>query len=153
MIDTKKVFTLIEDDLKDLDLQVLDITYSTTKPHILQVIIDNATHDIDLDLCSKVSELVSNKLESIDINEDNYFLEVCSRGCEYELTSKEEIMANVNEFVYVEFNKLIKNVDSAKGYLLLEDDHYILDANIKGAKRKLQFNDCDIKFIRLSVKI
>lgn len=121
---------------------------------ILQVSILNINNTMDLEVCAEVSELVSNKLDELDIIQDEYYLEVCSPGAERILKDEAQVKDALNEYVFIKLIEPINNIYEVKGYLREFDGlHMIIDYMDKAVKKKLEIQYSNVSLIRLSVKI
>lgn len=115
---------------------------------ILRVCIDK-TGGIDVDTLANCNEFLSKKLDSIDGDMPEYYLEVSSPGAEKELRSLEEIKNHINDFVHIELPNMIY-----EGHLLeVENEDLVIRFNAKGRFRTIHIPYSEIKFIRLAVKI
>jgi len=108
---------------------------------------------VDLDLCGEVSTIISEYLDTIDQNWENYLLEVCSAGIEEVITSQDQLNEHLNDYLLVKFHHPIKGMTEVKGTLMMIEDQYLIECFVKGMKKKVQFNYNDISFAQLSVKI
>lgn len=115
---------------------------------ILRVSIDK-TGGIDLDTLAECNEYLSNQLDTIDKNWEEYMLEVCSPGAERVLRNLEEVKARIGEYIHIELVNMIY-----EGTLenVIEDVLHIR-YNAKGQFRLVKIPYQDIKLIRLAVKV
>lgn len=121
---------------------------------ILRVMITKKTGGVDLDTCADVSEEISSLLDAMDVSDSEYYLEVCSAGAERELRSDEEILAAVNDYVFIKLRVSVNKHDEYKGDLLSFDGNILTVAYMdKAVKRKVEIKKDDIAMIRLSVRI
>lgn len=121
---------------------------------ILRVMITKKTGGVDLDTCADVSEEISSLLDAMDVSDSEYYLEVCSAGAERELRSDEEILAAVNDYVFIKLRVSVNKHDEYKGDLLSFDGDILTVAYMdKAVKRKVEIKKDDIAMIRLSVRI
>ena len=115
---------------------------------ILRVCIDKAG-GIDVDALADCNEFLSEKLDSIDADMPEYYLEVSSPGAEKELKSLEEIKKHLNDYVHIEVPNMIY-----EGHLLeVENEELVIRFNAKGRFKTIHIPYSEIKFIRLAVKI
>jgi len=86
-----KVKELLEKDVIDLGYILYDLEYvKEKKNHFLRIYIDSNKKPISLDDCEKVSNRVSDILDTVDYIKDQYFLEVSSSGERKELNRRNE---------------------------------------------------------------
>lgn len=145
----------IEKATQSHDANLYDLKYvSENGMKILRVMITKNNGSVDLDTCAEVSEDISSILDSMDISDSEYYLEVCSAGAERELRSDEEISAAVNDYVYIKLRVSVNKRTEYKGDLLSFDGNILTLAYMdKAVKRKVEIKKDDIALIRLSVRI
>ena len=115
---------------------------------ILRVLIDKQG-GIDVDSLAECNEFLSTKLDSIDQDMPEYFLEVSSPGAEQELRSLAEVSLHIGKFIHVEIPNMIY-----EGHLLaVENEEIVLRFNAKGRFKTINIPYSEIKFIRLAVKL
>lgn len=108
-----------------------DVLYVKEGPDwYLRLFIDSE-NGIDLEICEKVSNLVSEKLDEIDPIETPYMLEVSSCGLERHLRSTKHFESAVGKEIEVKFFKVIEKKKSLTGIL----------ENVKENKIKLNSED------------
>jgi len=88
---------LIQSVALEAGVQVFDIEYG---PHTLQVFIDCET-GVTVDVCSRVSELLSRRLDESDLIMGSYRLEVSSPGLERRLRGIEDFRRVQGRLVHV----------------------------------------------------
>lgn len=150
-----KLKEIIEPIVEAEDLVLYDIVWTQDgNMKILQVSILNKEGKMDIDTCAKVSGVISDKLDELDIIKYEYYLEVCSPGAERELRSDEEIKEALGEFIYVKLNDPKAGLDEVLGYLRGVDDTSIeIEYLVKNIKKKISVEKDNIRLIRLSVKL
>ncbi len=115
---------------------------------ILRICIDK-DGGIDIDDLALCNEFLSEKMDSIDNDMKEYFLEVSSPGAEKELRNIDEIIKNVGSYVHIELENMIY-----EGNLLeVIDNNIVIRFNAKGRFKTIHIPYEDIKFIRLAVKL
>lgn len=118
---------------------------------VLQVLID-AEHEIQIDDCVIVNDIVSPLLDTLSIESDNYLLEVASPGLERPIRTSEEMKEAVGAFIFIKF-KQDKEKLSLEGTLeSFEDEVATLSYNLKGRMKQIQVAYSEIKFARYAVK-
>lgn len=115
---------------------------------ILRILIDKQG-GIDVDSLAACNEFVSTRLDMIDQDMPEYFLEVSSPGAEQELRSLAEVSLHIGKFIHVEIPNMIY-----EGHLLaVENEEIVLRFNAKGRFKTINIPYSEIKFIRLAVKL
>ncbi len=144
----------IEEIVETNNVVLYDILWTKSGSNkVLQVAIINKDGSMDVDTCQKISEEVSEYLDTVDI-QDNYYLEVCSAGAERELRTKEEIQDAINNYIYIKLINPIKDLSEVTGYLkTITEESVNVEYMIKGAKKKVKIDFSNINLIRLAVKV
>lgn len=152
-MEIKEIKSEIVKIVNEYNAELYDLSWSKMGSNkVLQVAIVN-DEGVDVDTCQNISEKISDYLDTLEI-EDNYYLEVCSAGVERELRNESEIIAAIGKYIYLKLNNPVKDVIEATGYLSeISNQEVVVDYLVKGAKKKLNTNIDNIKFIRLAVKI
>ncbi len=115
---------------------------------ILRVCVDKEG-GIDIDSLAACNEYLSERLDALDQDMPEYFLEVSSPGAEKELKSLEEVTKNIGAFVHIE----VPNMIYEGNLLAVEGDELVLKFNAKGRFKTIHIPYKEIKFIRLAVKL
>lgn len=137
------------------EIQLYDVSWQQEgRNRILQIAIMREDGSMDIDTCAMMSEIISQKLDELDLVSGEYFLEVCSPGAERELKDDVQIKAALNEYVYVKLRNPQAGYDALKGYLIaVEDDAITISYMDKAVKKQAKVQKDNIALIRLSVKI
>src|SRR5690625_2437273 len=114
---SKQLLSSIEEMIQPIldtrGLELYDLKLVNEGPNrFLRIYIDHEK-GIDLDECSIVSELVSEKLDKEDPIKGAYFLEVSSPGAEKPLRNLDELKSNIGKNVFV---SLYVHIDGEKQY-------------------------------------
>ena len=136
-------------------IQLYDVSWQQEgRNRILQIAIMREDGSMDIDTCAMMSEIISQKLDELDLVSGEYFLEVCSPGAERELKDDVQIKAALNEYVYVKLRNPQAGYDLLKGYLIaVEEDAITISYMDKAVKKQAKVQKDNIALIRLSVKI
>ena len=137
------------------EIQLYDVSWQQEgRNRILQIAIMREDGSMDIDTCAMMSEIISQKLDELDLVSGEYFLEVCSPGAERELKDDVQIKAALNEYVYVKLRNPQAGYDALKGYLIaVEDDAITISYMDKAVKKQAKVQKDNIALIRLSDKI
>ena len=137
------------------EIQLYDVSWQQEgRNRILQIAIMREDGSMDIDTCAMMSEIISQKLDELDLVSGEYFLEVCSPGAERELKDDVQIKAALNEYVYVKLRNPQAGYDALKGYLIaVEEDAITISYMDKAVKKQAKVQKNNIALIRLSVKI
>ncbi|HIV75745.1 MAG TPA: ribosome maturation factor RimP [Candidatus Pseudogracilibacillus intestinigallinarum] len=149
-----EVKQLIEPVLKENELSLFDMEYvKEGQDFFLRIYIDKRG-GVDLNLCSLVSEQVSELLDEHDPIKGAYFLEVSSPGAERPLTSKEDFQNHVGEHIYVSLYVHIEGEKEFVGTLLsFENEVITIEYQFKHRKKQVEIPFDKVAKARLAVKL
>lgn len=141
--------------LKAHDVSLFDVTWTNEGKHkILQIAIERLNGSVDVDLCAEVAEVISEKLDELNMIEHEYMLEVCSPGAERKLRDASEVAQAVGKYVYAKFKKPVGKLHEVKGTLLsFEENNCCIEYMDKTFKRQVNVDLDNCSLIRLAVKI
>lgn len=141
--------------LKEAGVSLYDITWNHEGKHqILTIAIEKSEGNMDVDTCATVAELISTKLDEINVIEHEYMLEVCSPGAERRLRNAQDITQAVGEYIYAKFKKPVGKMKEVKGTLLsFENNVLCIEYMDKTFRRQLSVEMDACSLIRLAVKI
>ena len=141
----EKVRELIEPVLNSLQIELVELKYvKEGKNWVLKIFIDSP-HGVDLDMCTMVSERVSDILDEADPISDAYFLEVSSPGAERPLNGPDDYKKAVGKNVRMTTYESINGKSVFEGVLeSVEEDH--VTVNIKD-KTKVISVEIPVKLI------
>lgn len=134
---------------------IYDIVWMREGKHkILQISIERNDGSVDVDLCANMAEIISEKLDEIDVIENEYMLEVCSPGAERKLRNENEIKNAVGKYVYAKFKNPVGKLNDVKGTLLsVSENVCCIEYMDKTFKRQVNVQIDNCSLIRLAVKI
>ncbi len=143
------------ESLLEQDISLYDVKWTQDgKMKILQVSIMKSDGSMDIDTCAEVSMKISDMLDEDDSISYEYYLEVCSPGAERELRNEAEVLAALNEYVFIKFENPKDGMDCIRGYLRnVNEEGYDIEYMDKTAKRHKMIERDNIALITLSVKI
>lgn len=116
---------------------------------ILQIVLND--NQIDINDLSQISEQISDCLDvNLDDSQfDNYYLEVCSKGLEYEIKDLNQLDSMINQYFYLETRE-----DEFLGNLKETNATSIkIEYLVKGRKKTAIIDKDAIVFIRTAVKV
>lgn len=119
--------------LKDKNLELVEVEFVKEGQHrYLRVYLDKE-EGLGLDDCQKVSEYLSEKLDTLDPVEENYFLEVSSPGIERPLKKDTDFEKYKGRVVEARLYHTLNGEKIIKGKLLgLKDNKILIDREEKG---------------------
>lgn len=149
-----EVENLLEDIVISRNLELVDLSFVREgKNYYLRVYVDKAG-GIDLDEISKVSELLSEKLDEANLIETAYYLDVSSPGAERPLKKKEDFQKSIGKYVSVSLDHHIDGASEYVGTLIdFADDIVTLEYQYKHTKKQVNIPYDKIAKARLAVKL
>lgn len=149
---------LVFKEAKKLNLEIISVEWVNEFGNkILQVIADSEG-GLTIDQSTDLNQAISDKIDDIVADIDEYMIEVSSPGLERELKTDDDILKNINQYVYVELNESValspkKKIKELNGYLLGYSNNILeFEYNNKGQIKKLKIEKNNIKLIRLAIK-
>ncbi|WEG11585.1 ribosome maturation factor RimP [Pullulanibacillus sp. KACC 23026] len=132
--------------LDSLDLELVDVEYvKEGKNMFLRVFIDSPI-GVDLDMCSRVSEQLSEALDEHDPIKDPYFLEVSSPGAERPLKNVQDYQKAKGKNVRITTYEMIDKAKVFEGILKeVAEDFLVVTVRIK-----TQTKDVTIPFEKIA---
>lgn len=107
----------------------------------------------DLKSIEEKSKIISNIIDEIGIDEENFFLNVFSSGTEKEI-KPENINLFLNQYVYIKTNKHYLIQNEWEGDLMENGNGFIvIKVNNKGRFQKLKIQKENILYIKTTAKI
>lgn len=127
---------------------------NTPNGRTLEVAVMFEDGSMDIDTCQMASEKFSLYLDQDDVFDFEYILDVCSPGAERELRTKEEIKAEIGEYVYVKFKNPLEGKHELKGYLEAYDEGVLTILYMdKTREKSFELDEENLGLIRLAVKV
>ena len=137
-----KLDNLIKETIRSLNYEIHTINLLTNlNPLTIQIILKNQKDkDISIDDCIRLNEPVLSAIDSSNLFDCRYVLEISSQGVSDELTSKRDFKTFKGFPVRVELNQNNSKIKNLNG-LLYEKSNDYLAINIKGKIQKIPFNE------------
>lgn len=149
---TKEIKDLCQKRAEELELEFKEVIFvRESGMSILRVIVDKKGK-LTTDDCSDLSMLISDDLDMLDIEIDNYYLEVTSPGIERKLEFS-ELNEVLGSYVFVKLYRKIQGEKEFYGDLVsYKDDLVTVKINFSGRFKNVEFDKKDIALIRLAIK-
>ena len=137
-----KLEILIKEIAENFGYEIQSINLLTNhNPLTIQIILKNLNgNDISLDDCLRFNEPVLSAIDSSDLINCRYVLEISSQGVSDELTSNRDFKTFKGFPVRVELNQNNSKTKNLNG-LLYEKSNDYLAINVKGKIQKIPFNE------------
>lgn len=147
--------TLISPLLEEAQVTLVELKWlNDQKTRILQIAIMHPDGSMDLETCSAVSEKISALLDTTELSETEYYLDVCSPGAERQLKTRDDIVHAIGSSVHLTLIHPIEKSLEHEGTLLDYDGvsgH--LETIQKTRKKVVEFTADNLLKIRLAVKL
>ena len=133
---------LIKEIAKSFKYEIFNINFLTNhNPLIVQIILKNPDgKDITIEDCLRFNEPVMSAIDSSNLINCRYVLEISSQGVSDELVSNRDFKTFKGFPVRVELNQNNSKIKNLNG-LLYEKSNDYLAINIKGKIQKIPFNE------------
>lgn len=149
---TKEIKELCQRRAEELELEFKEVVFvRESGMSILRVVVDKKGK-LTTDDCSDLSMLISDDLDMLDIEIENYYLEVTSPGIERKLEFS-ELNEVLGSYVFVKLYRKIQEEKEFYGDLVsYEEDKVTLKINFSGRFKNVEFEKKDTALIRLAIK-
>ncbi len=130
----KKLWTTLEPYVNDQGFEIIELEFSSYgKTPVLRIYIDGlegTNRKVTLDDCASVSQVLSNVLDTVDMEEETYILEVSSPGFDRPLRREKDFIKYKGECVKVQTEMPIDGRKVYKGILQgIEEGMVIIDVD------------------------
>ena len=124
-----------EEDIENLGYELVDIDFRTTKEGRMLTFYIYDEDGITVDDCEKVSNLLDDKLDELDLIKGQYYLEVSSQDLSRPLKTDRDLIRNYQELLKVK----LKTGDFFLGYIEeINEDDLVFRVEKDKKKRKFQ---------------
>lgn len=154
-MELRTIENLISPLLLEAKVRLVELKWLTDqKTRILQIAIMHPDGSMDLQTCSEVSEKISDLLDTTELSDTEYYLEVCSPGAERPLKNFEDIQLAIGGNVHLTVIHPIEKSLEHEGTLVDYDGHVgHLEITHKTRKKIIEFTADNLLKIRLAVKL
>lgn len=154
-MELRTIENLISPLLLEAKVRLVELKWLTDqKTRILQIAIMHPDGSMDLQTCSEVSEKISDLLDTTELSDAEYYLEVCSPGAERPLKNTEDIQLAIGGNVHLTVIHPIEKRLEHEGTLVDYDGHVgHLEITHKTRKKIIEFTADNLLKIRLAVKL
>ena len=136
---------LVEKNINELGYELYDVEYvKEGKDYFLRIYIDSSK-GISLEDCEKVSNSITEIIDSADYIKEQYFLEVSSTGVERVLRKDKHLKENIGSRVQI---KLFKPFENQKAYDGILDDFNEIYIELKNENKNIQIERKNISQIK-----
>jgi ribosome maturation factor RimP len=129
---------LVTPVLEEEGVELVEVQYKKEGPNwFLRVFIDGIDRPVDLDLCTRVSEQISELLDQEDPIPHAYILEVSSAGAERPLKKEKDFVRAVGKHVHVTTYEAIEGKRKFEGLLVQFADGVLVIEEKNGKQAEL----------------
>ncbi|HOL20771.1 MAG TPA: ribosome maturation factor RimP [Candidatus Hydrogenedens sp.] len=127
----KKLWMTLEPYVIEKGFELIELEFGAYgKSPVLRVYIENPTRPITIDDCTEVSYILSNVLDTIDMEEQSYILEVSSPGFDRPLRREKDFVRFAGETVRVQTDMPVNGRKNFKGVLQgIDNEMVLVDVN------------------------
>lgn len=122
-----KLWALLEPYVNEQGFEVIELEFASFgRTPVLRIYIDNVTKPVTLDDCTAVSHVLSNVLDTVEMEEENYILEVSSPGFDRPIRRVQDFQRFVGEPVKIQTELPVNGRKNFKGILQGIEDEMVL---------------------------
>lgn len=153
MENIEKLKEKIEPVLKSCGVTLYELKWTGGKDRILQAAIEKPGGEVDLDTCAAVSEKLSGLLDSCEIQDSEYTLEVCSPGAEREIKDLQNLKQMNGSYVLLRLKHPFKEKTELTGTVIGSTEESVtMEYRDKAAVRHTEIEWNQIQSARMAVK-
>ena len=148
----QEVYTHVEPIAKENDLKLVEVAYVKEGPDFFLRIYLDKKGGITLDDCADFSEILSAKLDELDLVQGGYYLDVSSPGAERPIKDDEDLELTLNKGIYIKTYQQIDGEKEWTGILTSYDEESItVEYKVKTRKKTITVDRDKIATIRKAV--
>ncbi|MCS5491248.1 ribosome maturation factor RimP [Algoriphagus limi] len=146
----QKLIELVERNLPDEEHFMVDLQLTPKKDQLNLNILIDADQGLTIDSCAKVSRSVSEEIETLDLIDSAYRIEVSSPGVDFPLSSVRQYRKNVGR----ELKVLLADGKEQKGKLVEANDNGILlSVKVKEKGKKAVEVETPISYVEIKKSV
>lgn len=127
------ILKLAEECLHDASLFIVEVAVSNNPRNRKVSVLVEGDQGVGIDACANLSRELGERIETDNLIEEAYTLEVSSPGVDYPLDRPRLYQKNIGRTLKIQ----LKDGESAKGELIgANDTHIVLNEEVKAAKGK-----------------
>ncbi|MCK1975455.1 ribosome maturation factor RimP [Jeotgalicoccus huakuii] len=150
----QEVYNHVEPIAKENDLKLVEVSYVKEGPDFFLRVYLDKKGGITLDDCAAFSEIISAKLDDLDIVQGAYYLDVSSPGAERPIKDDEDLELTLEKGIYIKTYQQIDGEKEWTGVLKEYDDKSVtIEYKVKTRKKTITVEREKIATIRKAVLI
>ena len=123
------------------------------KDYYLVIYVEKEDDVTTLDEVCKVSDLISKKLDEIDLIQDNYVLDVSTSGAEKPITDFDKFDKYIGKYIFVKLRNPVEGLNDYTGYLEEVNDTSIkMSYKVKTRTKFVEIEKSNITKANLAIK-
>ncbi len=123
---------LLEPYVMEQGFELIELEFGTYgRSPVLRVFIESPSHPVTLDDCAAVSSVLSNVLDTVEMKEETYMLEVSSPGFDRPIRKEKDFIRFSGEPVRIQTDMPVNGKKNFKGVLQGIENEMIL-VNVNG---------------------
>lgn len=121
----------LEPYIVEQGFELIELEFGTSgRTPVLRVFIDNLERPVTLDDCEKVSYILSNVLDTIEMEENSYVLEVSSPGFDRPIRREKDFIRFSGETIRIQTDMPVNGRRNIKGTLQgIENEMVLVEVN------------------------
>jgi len=125
------LWILLEPYVAEQGFELIELEFGTFgRSPVLRVFIESSEHPITLDDCTAVSRVLSNVLDTVEMGEDSYILEVSSPGFDRPIRREKDFIRFSGESVRIQTDLPVNGRKNFKGILQgIENEMVLVNVN------------------------
>lgn len=125
------LWILLEPYILEQGFELIELEFGTSgRSPVLRVFIENTERPVTLDDCTTVSRVLSNVLDTVEMEEESYILEVSSPGFERPIRREKDFIRFSGETVRIQTDMPVNGRKNFKGVLQgIENEMVSVDVN------------------------
>lgn len=114
----RNLWMLLEPYIVEQGFELIELEFGTSgRTPVLRVFIENLERPVTLDDCAAVSHVLSNVLDTIEMEEETYILEVSSPGFDRPLRREKDFLRFSGEAIRIQTDMPVNGRKNFKGIL------------------------------------
>lgn len=154
MSNINKIREVLDPIATENEVIINDLIWRTdNQERVLEIPIMFSNKTMDLETCGKMSSLFIDALEQVESMNFDYSIDVCSPGAERVLNSIQDMVDEIENYVYVKFVNPTAGTHEIYGTLKsVNDDEIGVEYLDKTRKKVFDIATDNIALIRLAIK-
>lgn len=128
---------MIQEDVRDEGFELVEVQFNRAKGRFLLRIFMDHEKGVDLSDCERVSQRISDSLDTVDLIPGSYVLEVSSPGLDRPLKREEDFVRYRGQRVMLTFGTPHEKIQSIEGKILGIEEHTLCIEGMNGERHEI----------------